>query len=277
MNQPSVPDKPLGPAVDAPAAPPLIIRATSTGRAALGAGLLALALVVSTVVAAGTLERIKTRPAVRTLEVTGSAKRRIVSDLAQWTATVETEDPDRTAAYRLLHTHVDQVAAHLRALGIGEVELRVGSATFRELTNTEVVGSGYERRERQVFAGYRTEQSLTVVSANVALVERASREITQLLEQGITITSGEPKYFYTRLGELKIEMLAEASKDARARASNMVGSAGGATLGRLRTADMGVINVNSANGTESTWDGNNDTTSIDKDILTIVHATYDLQ
>ena len=36
------------------------------------------------------------------------------------------------------------------------------------------------------------------------------------------------------------------------------------------------INVNPANSTDTNWQGNNDTTSLDKDILTIVHITFAL-
>ena len=72
-------------------------------------------------------------------------------------------------------------------------------------------------------------------------------------------------------------MLAEASKDARTRAENIVKSAGGAELSRLRDADMGVININPPNSTATAWDGNNDTASVEKDIITIVHVTYELQ
>ncbi len=40
---------------------------------------------------------------------------------------------------------------------------------------------------------------------------------------------------------------------------------------------MGVINVNPANSTETSWEGNNDTTSLEKDIITIVHVTFELE
>ena len=40
---------------------------------------------------------------------------------------------------------------------------------------------------------------------------------------------------------------------------------------------MGVINVNPANSTETSWEGNNDTTSLDKDIITIVYVTFELE
>ncbi len=88
-------------------------------------------------------------------------------------------------------------------------------------------------------------------SKDVTRVEKASREVTQLLEEGVSITSAAPEYFYTRLGELKVEMLAAAGKDARARADNILKSTGGAKVGRLLGADMGIININPANSTET--------------------------
>ena len=91
------------------------------------------------------------------------------------------------------------------------------------------------------------------------------------------ITSSPPAYFYTKLGELKIEMLAAASADARTRAENIIKSAGGANLGKLRDADMGVINVNPANSSETCWEGNNDTSALEKDIITIIHTKYELE
>jgi len=72
-------------------------------------------------------------------------------------------------------------------------------------------------------------------------------------------------------------MLAEAARDARTRAENMVRSAGGGSLARLGDADMGIINVNPANSTATSAQGNNDTSSLEEDIITIVHVTYELR
>ncbi len=92
----------------------------------------------------------------------------------------------------------------------------------------------------------------------------------------MSVTSEDPKYFYTRLGELKVEMLAAAGKDARARAENILRSAGNSAVGKLIAADMGIININPANSTNTSEEGNNDTTSLEKDIITIVHAEFEL-
>jgi hypothetical protein len=72
-------------------------------------------------------------------------------------------------------------------------------------------------------------------------------------------------------------MLAAAAHDARTRAENIVKSAGGASIGDLVDADMGVININPANSSTTSWEGNNDTTSLEKDILTIVHTKFALR
>ena len=128
-----------------------------------------------------------------------------------------------------------------------------------------------------MLTGYQARQFVSVRSTDVQRVERVSREITQLLENNISVTSNAPAYFYTKLGDLKIEMLSAASKDARTRAENMLKSAGGASLASLRDADMGVINVNPANSSETSWEGNNDTSSLEKDVIAIVHVTYGLR
>ena len=73
-----------------------------------------------------------------------------------------------------------------------------------------------------------------------------------------------------------IKSLAEASKDARTRAVKMLESAGGGKLGKLLDANMGVININPANSTAVSWEGNNDTTTLEKDIITTATISYEL-
>lgn len=243
----------------------------------LGIISIAISIVAATYIASSTWERVRVRPETRSIEITGSAKKRIVSDLIEWSATVEAQAKDRTEAYRKLHADAAKAHEFLTGRGVAVKEVSLSAANIDAIYETEYVGTGEDRIARQTLQGYLARQSVTVRSQDVALVEKMSREITDLLEQGITISSSAPLYYYTKLGEVKIEMLAEASRDARTRAENMVASAGGAELGNLRSADMGVININPANQTQGSWDGNNDTTSLEKDIITIVHAVYALE
>lgn len=249
-----------------------------------GRELIALAIValvaappVSTYIATQSWERVKVRPVERSIRVTGSAKKRIVSDLIEWSASVSAEAKDKLAAYRKLHADVETTVAYLKAQGVPENQIFPDSAVVEEMYTTVYEGTGEDRISKEVLTGYRGRQAVTVRSPDVQRVERVSRSVTELLEKDVSVTSGTPAYFYTKLGELKIEMLSEASKDARTRADNMLKSAGGASLASLKDADMGVINVNSANSTGTSWEGNNDTTSLEKDIIAIVHVTYGLK
>ena len=249
------------------------------GRELLALAIVALAAAppLSTYIATQSWERVKAKPVERTIRVTGSAKRRIVSDLIEWSSTVTAEARDKLSAYRELHAGVDKTVAYLKEQGVAAADIFPGSATVEEVYTTVYEGKGEDRIAREVLTGYAARQAVTVRSGDVQRVERVSREVTSLLEQGLSVTSGKPSYFYTKLGELKIEMLSEASRDARTRAENMLRSAGGAGLGKLRAADMGVININPANDTSTSWEGNNDVTSLDKDIIAIAHVTYALK
>lgn len=249
------------------------------GRELLALAVVALAAAppLSTYIATRSWERVKVRPVERTIRVTGSAKQRIVSDLIEWSATVSADAPEKLAAYRKLHTDVEATVAYLKSQGIPEDQISPDSASVEEVYTTVYEGKGDDRIAKQVLTGYHGKQYITIRSGDVQRVERVSREITQLLEKDIAVESNQAQYFYTKLGDLKIRMLADASKDARTRAENMLKSAGGASLSSLKDADMGVINVNPPNSSDTSWEGNNDTTSLEKDIIAIVHVTYGLR
>lgn len=237
---------------------------------------LALAFVAATAIAAGTWKSVRDKPAERKIRITGSAKKRIKSDLIEWSATVDAHAADRTAAYKQLHEGVDQAVAFLAKQGIKAEEIQPQSASFKQVFLTQVTGVGPNRVEKQIPNGFDTSEVILVRSMDVARIEKASREVTSLLEAGVSISSAEPLYYYTRLGELKLEMLAAAGRDARARADNILRSTGGGSIGKLLGADMGIININPANSTQTSEQGNNDTSSLEKDIITIVHADYQL-
>lgn len=241
---------------------------------------ISLGVVLSTLIAAGTWKEVRKRPDKNNIRITGSARKRIVSDLIEWSAAIESRAPERTAAYMGLKSGTEKAVAFLKAQGIKEQEIETQSASVTEEFETiqeDKVLPGTNvplRSEKRVSKGFRASQVVSVRSSGVPLVEKASREITSLLEQGVSVSSMSPRYYYTRLGELKLEMLAEAAKDARNRAENILGSAGNTSVGKLVYADMGIININAANSTETSNEGNNDTSSFEKDIITIVHAEY---
>lgn len=231
---------------------------------------LALGLVAATIVATRGFERVKN--ADQTILVTGSAKRRIKSDLVIWTAEVSATNKDRAAAYQEVADNVPKVVAWLREKGVAADQVKVESIETSQQHPRDKEGQPVE----DVVTGYVMKQQIRVRSTEVDKIEKLAREATELLEQGIVIESYAPEFHYTRLATLKIEMLAEASRDARVRADQIAGATG-SRIGALRNARMGVMQINAADETETDAEGKNDTSSIDKDVMAVVAASFALE
>lgn len=217
------------------------------------------------------VEAFRIHHAEKRITVTGSATRRIKSDFVVWRATVKSQATEMAAAYKKLAADVPEVVAFLKAHGVDEKQMKVASATIGELHPRDKEGHVVA----EVTTAFVTEQSIEVSSADIDKVETTSREVTQLIDCGIYITSQAPLYIYTKLPELKVSMLADASKDAYDRASQIAGHAG-SHVASLLVAKMGVMQVNPAYSTEVSSEGNNDKSSLEKDALAIVTASFSI-
>jgi hypothetical protein len=91
-----------------------------------------------------------------------------------------------------------------------------------------------------------------------------------------SFTMQAPEFIYTKAGEAKVEMLAEATRDARTRAEQSA-TQGGRGIGGLQAADMGVIQITPIYCGQTSWEGMNDTSSLDKTITAVVTATFALK
>lgn len=99
------------------------------------------------------------------------------------------------------------------------------------------------------FAGYELTQQISIESKEVEKIENISRNITEIIDIGVEFTSSPPQYFYTKLADLKQQMIADATKDAQQRAEKITQNAG-SNLGNLKKASMGVIQITAPNSNE---------------------------
>lgn len=114
------------------------------------------------------------------------------------------------------------------------------------------------------FDAYALTQSVQIESKEVDKIEKVSREITELLNQGVRFYSESPRYYYTKLADLKIEMISKATEDARLRAEKIAEFSGG-NLGELVSAKMGIFQITGQNSKESySWGGTFNTNSREK-------------
>lgn len=225
------------------------------------------AAIGSAVVLTDGLVRFK-KASAEVISVTGSAEKKIVSDYAVWTASFSTRDPQLKAAFEKVKENTTKVRAYLVSKGIKEDELIVPQVT------TEII---YKKNEKgmdtNVIEEYLVSQQIEVRSADTNKVTAVSRESTELIEQDISFVSDAPQYLYMKLGELKLDMLAAASADAKSRAER-IASASGNKVGKIRSANMGVFQITPVNSTEVSSFGENDTSSIEKKVFAVVHADF---
>lgn len=235
----------------------------------LWAWILGVALVVAAWILGGSAVQIANSRA--TITVTGSAKRQIRSDLVVWRGSFSAQSAELQAAYAQLKTDMGRVKTYLVSKGIPADSLVFGSITTRIFY---ALGPG--GRETSTVTGYELRQTVEVRSQDVAHIEAVAREATELINQGIRFESMPPEYLYTRLAELKVAMLADATRDAKARAEEMARNSGSRT-GRLRSARMGVFQITPAFSTTVSDYGINDTSSLLKDITAVVTVSFEIR
>jgi uncharacterized protein len=202
------------------------------------------------------------------ITVTGSAKRRISSDLVVWSAGVSYQAPQLADAYRQLAESVPRIKEYLISKGIPESQMTVSS-----IASTAQKRRDSDGNETSEIIGYSLSQQIEVRSPDVQKISLVAREATELINQGILIESKAPQYYYTQIGDLKIEMLGEAAKDAKERAARIASSTGN-SIGSVRSAKMGVLQITAADSTDVSDYGVYDTSTIEKDMTAVVNVSF---
>jgi len=110
----------------------------------------------------------------------------------------------------------------------------------------------------------------------VPLATHVAQDITKLMEQGLVIWTEGLEYYYTELPDLRVELLKGAVQDARRRAQTAAEN-GGSRLGKMKSVSAGVIQVLPPLSTDVSGDGRYDTSTIEKDVMTTVHARFTLR
>lgn len=239
-------------------------RGSSTGLIAVAVGIVVAALLVS-----GAVADVGRKNDV--IEVTGSARRAIVADLGIWKGTVTVQTPTVAGSYAEVTAYGGRVRAWLAARGLADSVINVQPVeTNRMMTVTS------EGQETGQVAGYKVSQTIEVRLFDPRAIEKLAREAGALAGEGIPFEASSPQYLYTKLAELRIQMMGEATRDARARA-DVIAKAAGASVGNVRSANTGVVQITPRFSTEVSDYGMNDMTSIEKDITTVVKVTFALK
>lgn len=195
---------------------------------------------------------VKRAEAPRTISVTGLGNEDFTSDLIVWDGTFSSFSSDLKTAFDKLNEDKNTIADYLVSKGIKRDDIIFNSVNTSERRESNYLNGSYVG---STFRGYDLSQSFTIESKNVNDIEKISREVTELLNKGLQLTSQPPRYYYTKLADLKIEMISKATEDARVRAEKIAKN-GGSNLGKLKSASMGVFQITGQNTSEEySWGG----------------------
>jgi uncharacterized protein len=159
------------------------------------------------------------------------------------------------------------VTAYLNEQGLADVE-----------TPAPYVSTNYSYPERSapVLTGYTISRPIIVRSADIEKIASLADSLSPLSGTGYNVTTMGIELTYKKLDEERVTLLAEAITDARARAES-IAKDGGRSVGDLKTATGGVVQVLPAGGVDISDYGMYDTQSKEKEVMVTVRATFELQ
>ena len=206
-----------------------------------------------------------------TISVTGLGTNKFTSDLIAWSGNFSRNSYELKEAYDALNNDKKIIENYLVSKGVAKGDL-VFSAV--DISKQFHYGTDSNGNSTQSFAGYQLSQTVSIDSKDVTKIENLSRNITEIINLGIEFTSSTPSYFYTKLADVKQKMIADATKDAKQRAEKIAENSG-SSLGNLKKATMGVIQITAPNSNEDySYGGTFNTSSKEKEASITIKLEY---
>lgn len=210
------------------------------------------------------------------ISATGSAELDLESDLVVWRGNFSAQAETSKDAYDIIKNDAEKAKKFLSDNGISDSEMIFNSVNILEKTEPVYDANGNYNGSK--FVGYELTQNVTVTSKDIDKVEKVSRDISQLLEDGVQFISHSPEYYCTTLSDSKLELIKLATKNAKERIDIMAKEAN-ASVGKLQNSRLGVFQIVAKNsGTSSyAYDGYLDTSSRNKTASITVRLDYTIK
>ncbi|MFA6797092.1 MAG: SIMPL domain-containing protein [Candidatus Paceibacterota bacterium] len=204
------------------------------------------------------------------LTVTGSASMQVVSDNAKFTG-----EFTRIAKVSVLGTGYSQIAndltkvkAFLKTQGIDDKDITISTVSMYENYNYD--------KNYQTEKEYILRQQVEISSKDIDKITSLAQSAQQLINQGVIFSVNPVEYYYSKLPDVRVNLLSDAIKDAMARANKMAESTG-KKVGNLKSASSGVVQVLPSNSLEISDYGTYDTSKINKNIMVTVKASFGMK
>lgn len=193
------------------------------------------------------------------ISVTGLGEVKFESNLIVWKGMFSRNSSNLKEAYTMLEKDSDIVKNYIKKNGVNDSIVNFSAIDIIEVYEDKFGNDG--RYVGRAFAGYRLEQKIEVQSVDLDKIERLGGGITELINDGINIVSYQPQYYYTKLDDIKLELISKATEDARQRAEK-ISENSNSKLGKLQKARMGIVQITATNSSDDySWGGSYNTSS----------------
>ncbi len=185
----------------------------------------------------------------RTVTVKGLVEREVKADQAVWTLGLRRASDALPDAHQRIGSDRDAVLAFLKKQGFAEADLeRQPTRTLDKLARD--FGQNANERFRYVVT-----TAVVVKTANVELVRAAAGATEELLKAGVILDAegqsgaANPRYVVAKFNDLRPQLLAEATRNARSIAEQFAADSG-AQVGNIRSANQGTIQIFGTDGND---------------------------
>jgi hypothetical protein len=185
----------------------------------------------------------------RSVTVKGLVERTVKSDTAIWTMSFKESSDDLKAGYAKAQADQATVLKFLADHGI-----QGGDIAEKDIGVTDRLTSNVNNSQALKGPRFIVEGTIVVNSKDVDRVERTNAITSDLLAQGIILSTDTTVYKFTGLNALKPDMITEATRNARASAARFAADSG-AKVGSIRSASQGVFSITAANEVSTNEDG----------------------
>lgn len=211
----------------------------------------------------------KIRTADNTITVTGSAKEAVTADFGRWTINLEAKVGvgEQQLALNRLEAAKDSIVKYLEKQGMTDVETPVANVNPTYY---------YPQNAEPVMTGYSANRSVIVRSGDIDKLSDLANNLQPLSGPTYTVSTGGVELTYQKLPEMRVKLLTAAIADAKARAE-AIAKETGRSVGTLRSASGGVVQVLSQGGIDVSDYGSYDTQSKKKEVMVTVRADFSIR
>jgi len=182
---------------------------------------------------------VKVKEYERSVTAKGLSEREYTADIIIWPIQFTTANNDLSQLYKLVDASSLKIKQFLLKKGIKEKEISFSSPVITDKSAQQYGNAKAEFR-------YAAMQTVTVYSEDIKRVREMMNSLSELGRSGIAFTGNnyqsQTKYIFTRLNEVKPEMIEEATKQARVVAQKFAADSQ-SKLGKIRKASQGQFSI----------------------------------